>query len=211
MKPPYDAATRLASAALSVRGDLPCALPPLLVLTDPKRLPDPVALAGALPPGSGLVYRHFGHHDRQAIACAAVAIARERGVTVLVSSDLDLAMGSGAAGVHWPERMIGEAGRARARGCRLLFSAAAHAPSTLSRADRAGLDAVLVSTVFASQSPTARRAMGPMALSAWVRRTALPVYALGGINHMNALRLSGLGISGVAVVSAIRSAGPTQT
>lgn len=211
MKSPYDAATRLARTALSVRGDRACALPPLLVLTDPLRQPDPVALAGALPPGSGLIYRHFGHADRLAIATATVAMGLERGVVVLVSSDLELAIKSEAAGVHWPERMISQAARARARGCGMLFSGSAHGPTALCRANRADLDAVLVSTVFPSVSPSAGRAMGPMALAAWSRRTSLPVYALGGVRHTNAGRLNELGMSGIAVVGAIRSAGPTRT
>jgi len=211
MKSPYDAATRLARTALSVRGDRTCALPPLLALTDPLRQPDPVALADILPPGSGLIYRHFGDPDRLAIATAAVARGMDRGVVVLVSSDLDLAIRSNAAGVHWPERMMPQAARARARGCGMPFSGSAHAPSALARANRAGLDAVLVSTIFPSISPSAGRAMGPLALAAWARRTSLPVYALGGVRHTNAGRLYGLGMSGVAVVGAIRNEGPTRT
>ncbi|MFT6662211.1 MAG: thiamine-phosphate pyrophosphorylase [Maricaulis maris] len=211
MKPPYDAVTGLASAAARVGGSRACALPPLLALTDPQRQPDPVKLVEMLPLGSAIIYRHFGHPDRLAIARATVAVASELGIPVLVSSDLGLAYSSAAAGVHWPERMLPAAARARARGCRLLFSASAHAPMTLFRAKQAGLDAVLVSTVFASASPSAGTAMGPQALAAWARRTPVPVYALGGINQKTANRLTGLGISGLAAVGAIRNAVPTRT
>ncbi|MCC5995226.1 MAG: hypothetical protein JJU18_02500, partial [Oceanicaulis sp.] len=55
----YDATARL--ARLAVRLDGPRGgLPALFAFTDPVRTPDPVALALALPPGSGLVLRTFG-------------------------------------------------------------------------------------------------------------------------------------------------------
>ena len=201
----------LASAAAKLGGLKRAALPPFLALTDPLRQPDPVALANALPPGSGLIYRHFGAANRARLAELAARTARRRGVVFLVSHDEGLARRCGADGIHWPERDLPLAARARAHGDIRLFTASAHSPMALKRAARAGIDAALVSTVFPSASPSAGRPMGALALAAWARQTELAVHALGGINARTIGRLEGLGISGVAVVGAIRNAAPTQT
>ncbi|WP_291843717.1 thiamine phosphate synthase [Maricaulis sp.] len=211
MTSPYDAVTRLASMAARVRGRAWTSLPPLLALTDPDRQPDPVALAELLPPGSGLVFRHFGAPDRADQAMQARETTSRRGVCFLVSADPELARRCGADGIHWPEHDLPSAARARARGDTRLFTASAHSPRALRCAASAGIDAALVSTVFPSASPSSGRAMGPFAVAAWARQSQVPVYALGGINPHTISRLNGLGISGVAVVGAIRSAGPTRT
>lgn len=201
----------MASAAARLTGSRPDFLPRLLALTDPQRQPDPVALVARLGPGSGVIYRHFGAADRLKTARDAVALANRKGVTLLVSSDPELARRSGAHGVHWPERQIPQAGRMRARGCALIFTASAHSVTALARARLAGVDAALVSTIFPSASASAGRPMGPFALAAWARQSALPLYALGGVDAGTIRRLEGLKISGAAVVGAIRNAGPTQT
>ncbi|BDX01117.1 thiamine phosphate synthase [Maricaulis maris] len=216
MKSAYDAAARMASAAARLTGDRPHVLPPLLALTDPLRQPDPVALIANLAPGSGVIYRHFGAADRLETARRAVTLANRKGVTILVSSDPDLARRSGAHGIHWPEQHIAQAGRMRARGSTLIFTASAHSVKALARARLAGIDATLVSTVFPSASPSAGRPMGPLALAAWAQHSDMPIYALGGVNPRTIRRLESLQISGVAVVGAlevgaIRTAGPTQT
>ena len=52
------------------------ALPALLFFTDPVRTPEPEAIAAQLPPGSAIVYRHFGFPDAEARALRLNAIAR---------------------------------------------------------------------------------------------------------------------------------------
>ncbi|WP_297730900.1 thiamine phosphate synthase [uncultured Maricaulis sp.] len=211
MTSPYDAARKLASAAARLRGECDARTPALLALTDPDRQPDPLSLARYLPPGSALIYRHYGAPDRVSIAHDTVRLAQARGVRVLISGDAALARDCKADGVHWPERMLAEAHRERARGHTGLFTGSVHSPAGLSRAQSSGLDAVLVSTVFVSASSSAGHPMGPLALSAWSKRSSTPIYALGGVNTRTIKRLVGLGISGVAVVGAIRSAEPTRT
>ena len=45
-------------------------LPPLFFVTDPVRTPDPVAIAGRLPKGAGIIYRTFGARDATAVGRA---------------------------------------------------------------------------------------------------------------------------------------------
>ena len=218
MTPPYDAEPGMARLAAQVRGigSRPCALPPLLALTDPQRTPDPLALAASLPSGSALLYRHFGAADRFETGAELAEMARARGLVLLVSADRELADRIGAHGIHWPERLLGEACRRRVRGDRHLFTAAAHTPRGILRAGAAGIDAVLYSPVFPSLSPSAGRAKGIWPAAATAQMADIPVYALGGVDTGTVNRLRKLGFSGVAcvgatAVNAIRSAAPTRT
>lgn len=186
-------------------------LPPLLALSDPDRTPDLAGLIETLPPGSGLVYRHFGAPERLDLARALAGACHARGIALLVSADPVLARLETVDGIHWPEKWLHQAAAARARGDRRPFSAAAHNPRAVWRARRAGIDAVLFSPVFPSLSPSAGRAKGVFPAAATARAAGMPVYALGGVNTRTARRLEGLGFSGIACVGAIRSAGPTRT
>ena len=179
-----------------------CALPPLLVLTDPQRTPDPLALARSLPRGAGLVYRAFGAADATDVASALAEIAGMRGLVMLVGADAGLARDCGADGVHLPERLVGSAPRLRARWPGVLISGAAHSAVALHRASAAGLDGALLSAVFASRSASASAPIGPVRLAGLVRGAGLPVYALGGVNASTLPRLKGTGVAGVAVVDA---------
>lgn len=189
----YDAAERLARLAMRLDGPRG-RLPALFALTDPDRTPDPLALARAMPPGTGLILRTFGRPALAAMAGDLADIARARDLVFLVAADPELAARCGADGVHWPERMLARAVRARFP----VMTASAHRPGAIRRA--AGLvDAVLVSTAFASASPSAGRPMGVFRIAAAARRARLPVYALGGVTGATLPRLSGLGISAAAV------------
>jgi len=204
----------LARQALRVRatgGAAQTPLPPLLALSDPGRTPDVQALIEALPPGSGLVYRHFGAADRRGVTTALAAACHDRGIRLFVSADPDLARLDGVDGIHWPEKWLHRAAAARARGDGRIFTAAAHSARAVHRARQAGIDAVLLSPVFPSRSPSAGRPKGVFAAASVAGTAGMPVYALGGVNARTARRLEGLGFSGIACVGAIRSAGPTRT
>jgi len=193
----YDAADRLARLAMRLDGPRG-RLPALFALTDPERTPDPLALARALAPGTGLILRTFGRPALEALAGELAGIARARGLVFLIAADPQLAARCGADGVHWPERMLAQAARARFA----VMTASAHGPGAIRRA--AGLvDAVLASTAFASASSSAGRPMGPFRLAAAARRARVPVYALGGITQATLPRLNGLGLSGAAAVAGL--------
>lgn len=166
----------------------PAYLPPLLFLTDPQRVLDPVSAAQELPPGSGLIYRHFGAADRLDVS-QRLAETCERGqISLLIAADPELACQVEADGVHWPEARLAEA---RAwRGYFRLHTASAHSARALNRARRAGMDAALVSTVFASNSVSAKAPVGVSRLHRLARQTDLPIYALGGVTAGNAGRIS---------------------
>ncbi|MFM8755379.1 MAG: thiamine phosphate synthase [Phenylobacterium sp.] len=169
--------------------------PPLLVFTDPDRTPDPAALARRLPRGTGLVYRSFGAPDAGRIAFELSAIARRRGLVLLIGADRGLAMRCKAQGLHLPERMAGQAPRLRRRGW--IVTAAAHSAAA---ARRPGIDAFVVSAVFPSASRSAGPALGVLRFAQLARRARAPVYALGGVSNVTAGRLRLTPASGLAGV-----------
>lgn len=178
----------------------PGPLPPLIVLTDPRRFPDVEAFAESVPSGAVLIHRHFGRTDAAREAYKLRRIADRKRLLLLIAADPALALNCGADGVHWPERLIGQARIHHPAG--LFLTASAHSRSAAERAARLGADSVLLSPVFPTQSPGAGRPLGAWRAGAIARSVAAPIYALGGITPTRAARLTGLGFSGIATVSA---------
>jgi thiamine-phosphate pyrophosphorylase len=179
-------------------------LPALILITDPDRTPDPVELARLLPRGSGLIYRAFGAPKARKTAKALGRIAQARGLVLLIGANALRVRGQ--AGAHLPERMAHRARVLKAGRTGFVVTAAAHSLPAIIRARRAGADAVLISTVFDSRSPSAGRPLGPCRFAALVRAGGLPAYALGGITTKNAPRLLGAGATGLAGVEAFAAA-----
>ncbi len=176
-------------------------LPALFFVTDPWRIPHPVRLAKRAPRGLGVIYRGFGQAKAARTAQKLAQVAARRGLTLLIGAgEPRLA----TAGVHLPERLAAKARRFRRRP-KLAITAAAHGKAAIRRARLAGCDAVLVSAVFKSASPSAGRPLGVVRFAALVRDAGLPVYALGGIDGKTARRLIGSGAAGLAAVDAFSS------
>lgn len=177
-------------------------LPALLFFTDPVRTPEPEAIAARLPRGAGVVFRHFGAPDAEARARRLLAIARARGLVLLIGQDEGLARRIGAHGVHLPERLAHRAPRLKRARPRWLVTSAAH---SVASARRSGADAVVVSPAFPSRSPSAGAALGPIRLARLVRAAGRPAYALGGVDNKTARRLLDAGLVGLAAVDALRT------
>lgn len=181
------------------------ALPPLFFITDPARTPDPCAIAAGLPRGCGVIYRAFGAADALETACRLGEIARERGLVLLIGLDPELAEVAGAQGVHLPERALGDASALRRHRPDWILTGAAHGGEAVVAGKAEGLDAMLLSPVFPSRSPSAHKAMGVQRFSQLAAAAKLPVYALGGVNPETAPRLAGSGAAGIAAVEAFSS------
>jgi thiamine-phosphate pyrophosphorylase len=160
-------------------------------------------IAATLPRGSAIVFRAFGAADAQAQGLRLRAVARARGLRLLVGADAILAARIGADGVHLPERLAGRARRIRRPGW--IVTCAAHSLAAVRRAKAAGADAVVVSAIFPSDSPSAGGPIGPLRLASIARQAGLPVYALGGINNKTARRLLDAGVVGLAAVDGLRT------
>jgi thiamine-phosphate pyrophosphorylase len=185
--------------------------PHFLYFTDPQRTPNPELIIATLPRGCGVVYRAFGARSAVRKGRDLIRIARRRGLTFFVGADSRLAAQLGADGVHLPERTAGRRGHNLSLKSRFWLSAAAHDEPAVRRARAAGIEAVVISPVFPSASPSAGRAMGVFTFARLARLTVLPAYALGGVNQRTIRRLKGAGAVGVAAVSGAARVDPSKT
>jgi thiamine-phosphate pyrophosphorylase len=158
-----------------------------------------------MPIGSTIIYRHFGKKDREQEARLLRQITFKRGQQFLIGADPGLAINIGADGVHfrrdfslrlpamwrnrYPDWLITMAG--------LKSQNAAYS------GDIENLDALIVSSIFESQSPSAGTPIGVKALKRICAQSSVPVIALGGINTKNVSKLSGSGAAGLAAISGL--------
>ena len=181
------------------RPGLPC----LWFLTDRQRTPDPLAVARTLPRGAAVIYRTFGDPAAPVLARALRAITRANGLRLLIAVDAGLAAAVGADGVHLPQRLMVLAPRLKRAHPRWLVTAAAHDEAAIKAGGRLGVDALLVSSVFASASASAGRPMGAVRFAALARGSSVPVIALGGVTARTAPRLIESGAAGLAGVEGL--------
>ncbi|MFN3859327.1 MAG: thiamine phosphate synthase [Caulobacter sp.] len=177
-------------------------LPRLWFFTDPARIADPLAIARRLPAGAGIVFRAFGAPEAVDQGRALAAIAASRDLVLLAGADADLALAIGAAGVHLPQRLADQAQPLRAAHPGWRITAAAHDAAAIDRAAAAGAEALFVSPVFASASPSAGTPLGPDAFARLVALSPVPVMALGGVTPTTAPLLADTGAAGLAAVEA---------
>lgn len=183
-------------------------LPSLLFFTDPARVTDPEAVAMRLPCGSGVVFRAFGAADAVEQGLRLRAITQARGLVLLVGADIALAHAVGADGVHLPERLRDQAGALRLARPESLITVAAHDRTAVEATKDLDIDALMVSPVFASNSPSAGSPLGLGGLTALVRATNKPVYALGGLRPETVEGLEKTGVVGLAAVEALAGENP---
>ena len=165
------------------------------------------AVAAAVDNGARAVQYRDKSPDRarrRRDAAALVAICRPRGVPLIVNDDVELALATGADGVH-VGRDDASLATARAR----LGAAAIIGVSCYDEADRAlaaaraGADYVAFGSFFPSVTkPGAVRATTDL-VTAVRPAIEVPIVAIGGITAKNAPPLLAAGVDHLAVVNAI--------
>jgi thiamine-phosphate pyrophosphorylase len=171
----------------------------LVLMTDDLRLPDPMAAATALPPGSFLILRAREARRRAELAWQLNPVVRARGLIFLVADDPALARAIGANGLHLPEAQARHAAYWRAKNPGWLITASAHSLGAALRARHA--DAILLSPVFATQSHAKAQPLSVVRARLIARGITTPVFALGGVHAGNAALLSGF--SGLAAIGGL--------
>jgi len=155
------------------------------------------ALAG-LPPGAGVIFRHYRtpRAERRRLYEAVRTVARRQRLVLVLAGPARLAAAWRADGAH---------GRAVRRTSRpLLYTAPAHDLTELRASTRAGADLVFLSPVFATRSHPGDRTLGPTRFGALTRAGAgAGVIALGGMDAARARRLKALGSYGWAAIDAL--------
>lgn len=129
-------------------------------------------------------------------------------VLFIVNDYVDIALLSGADGVHLgPDDLSIEAAR-RVAGDRLLIGASASSPEGARVAIGQGADYLGSGPAFATPIKTSKPVIGPggvAAIAESARRT-VPVFAIGGIHESNVSQLTVLGLRRICVIRAVADA-----
>ncbi|ABS62904.1 thiamine monophosphate synthase [Parvibaculum lavamentivorans DS-1] len=183
----------------------------LIGMTDPERLSDPLAALAALPRGSALIWRTYDEPPAAGMLRRLAAHARARKCLLLLAGHPRTARRLGTHGLHLPERALSrrfENGYLLSRRDlppSFVVTAACHSERAIVAAARAGVDAVLISPVFATASHPGGQPLGVMRfahLARLARSFGMEPYALGGIATADSIRrLSGSTAAGVAGIS----------
>lgn len=195
----------LATVAKQLRVDGPhCRLSPLVFMTDPNRLKgrteNTAEIIRRLPQGCAVIYRHFGNPDQ---AQLLRDITREQDRQLLIGNDPKLAETIGADGVHF-SRDAALSGPITWRAKHpdwIITMAGLKAGAYLAPLD--SLDALFMSSIFPSRSPSAGEPIGVENLKRRAAVLPVPVFALGGINAATAPQLIGSGIAGLAAIGGL--------
>jgi thiamine-phosphate pyrophosphorylase len=124
-------------------------------------------------------------------------------VPFVINDNIDIALAIDADGVHVGQSDM-EAGDVRVKlGADKIIGVSAHTVEQAVLAEQRGADYLGVGAVFTTSSKDDAEAVSHETLKAICEAVQIPVVAIGGISAENLLQLSGSGICGVAVISAI--------
>jgi len=124
------------------------------------------------------------------------------GALLIVNDRLDVALASGAHGVHLGQSDVPAAEARRLMGGDALIGVSTHDPDEAEQAARARADYVSFGPVFATRTkPDAESPRGLEALSIVCAASRLPVVAIGGITTENLGAVLKAGASAAAVIS----------
>lgn len=134
------------------------------------------------------------------------ALCHRYGVPLLINDNVDVALKSGADGVHVGMEDCPIAEIRKRAGKNFIIGATAKTIEQAKQAEAAGADYLGVGAVF--PSPTKRNAIRITneQLREICASVSIPAVAIGGISLSNADTLTDCGISGIAVVSAVFAA-----
>ena len=191
----------LARAAAQLRAESsPCRLSPLVFMTDPQRMKSTLEIVRRLPDGCAVIYRHFGN---PAHAEDLRRITREQNRQFLIGNDPELAEKIDADGVHFARdaKLAGPIKWRTKQPDWIVTMSGLKDGAYLAPLD--SLDALFVSSIFPSRSPSAGEAIGIEALKDRTTRLPVPVYALGGVDAGTAPQLIGSGAAGLAAIEGL--------
>lgn len=124
-------------------------------------------------------------------------------VPFLINDNVELALAADADGVHVGQNDM-EAGEVRKRiGSEKILGVSVHSVEEAVLAQQRGADYLGAGAVFSTSTKKDTKGLTYHTLKFICQAVDIPVVAIGGIGKDNICRLSGSGICGVAVVSAI--------
>jgi len=131
----------------------------------------------------------------------------EHSAKLLINDRIDVALAVAADGVHLGKTSLPVSEARRILGAERLIGYSAHSADEALRAQRAGADFVTLGPVYQTPSKALYgEPLGPGALAEAARVLNIPVFGLGGVNHVSATEVLSAGAHGLALISAIMAA-----
>ena len=134
------------------------------------------------------------------------ALCRSYGVPFIINDNVEIAIKCHADGIHVGQEDMAAADVRAKVGSDMIIGVSAHSVEEAQLAVAHGADYLGVGAVFPTGSKDDADDVSYDTLKAICRAVSIPVVAIGGISRDNVHRLSGSGICGVAVISAIYGA-----
>lgn len=134
------------------------------------------------------------------------ALCRRHGVPFLVNNSVPSALALDADGAHIGQRDMPVREARALLGPDKILGVSAQTVEQARQAAREGADYLGVGAVFPTSTKPDAELVPLPTLRAICQAVSIPVVAIGGIHQANLLSLSGLGLSGVSLISAIFAA-----
>lgn len=129
--------------------------------------------------------------------------ARSRRVPFIINDNLEVALKSGADGVHVGQHDMAAKNVRALIGPQKILGVSAQTVEQAVAAERAGADYLGVGAVFHTSTKLDAADVDHQTLKAICDAVSIPIIAIGGIGPDNIMQLAGSGIDGVAVISSI--------
>ena len=125
------------------------------------------------------------------------------GVPLLINDNVNVALRSGADGVHLGQDDLPLQEARKMLGPNKIIGISTHTVEEAMKAEQGGADYVGVGSVFATQTKLDANVLSIDYIREICQAVAIPVVAIGGIKEENIDVLRNTGVAGIAVVSAI--------
>ena len=140
-------------------------------------------------------------------ATAALAVAREFGIKLIINDRVDLAMTIGADGVHLGQDDLPPVEARKLLGSEKIIGYSTHNLLQVEEALNLPIDYLAIGPVFSTSTKANADPIVGLEVVREVRKVigSLPIVAIGGINEANAAMVLAAGADSVAVISALLS------
>lgn len=150
--------------------------------------------------------KHLEHRDFLTQAQELLPLCRKYHVPLIINDDVQVALESGADGVHVGQSDMAVQAARSILGPDKIIGASAHNASEALAAVAAGADYLGCGAVFGSTTKADAGLLSLNTLREIRAAVRVPIVAIGGINRQNIARLAGSGVDGVALISALFAA-----
>ncbi len=144
-------------------------------------------------------------------ARALIPVCRVANVPLVIGNDLDAAKAAGVDGVHIDRAGVSCAEVRRELGRDAIVGVSVQTPEQAREAEDSGASYLICGPLFAGREDAPEKTVPLGVVRDVVGEVDIPVVGMGGVNAANVPELSGLGLSGVASVSAVLAAPDVET